>query len=486
MNSFITLVIIYGLLTIGSASILYFSFRERVDASGKYFLTSELLVLPVLSQVIATNWYPELGMKWYILFAGNAFYIASEIAIFFSIYTLTRNVDFIKFGISLFIGCGYCALIEYCRFHINPMLPILLSGISSASLAIATFYICITSTNEELKSNLFLKWISYLEIILVVFALFRMASYFSSTPIMPRQPSTAVVLLYTFFVSVNVFRYFFYLSLRISWVNPIADQANLLNKNLVKVLEDKNKLLTGLITSNRALGMSTLASSLAHQLSQPLTGINFQAEAIKRDLIKIENNQKAVSTLDKMSIELNKVTDLVKNLRKLFENQNSEFEPINLIQISEGILEIIEPTLKSNKINLVRTYHHDLVCMGDAIQIQQVLINVFNNAIDSIKSKVNTDESNSKEIRFDISQNNSFAILSIADSGSGIDPVLLQNMFELYKTTKKGGLGIGLWLSKEIMDKHQGNITAKNNPDGGAIFEICIPLAQRFSAKVHE
>lgn len=484
MNAFTILVIIYGLITIGSASILYFSFRERVDASGKYFLVAELMVIPLLIQVLATNLDPTLGQHWQILFAGNAFYIGSEIAVFFSIYTLTRTIPPIKFGMSLLMGLSYCALIEYCRFYINPMLPILLSGLSSFILAIATFQICMTSSDAELKANLFLKWISYLELLLAAFALFRIGSYFVSTPIVPRQPSTVVVLMYAVFITLNIFRYFFYLALRISWVNPITHQANLLNKDLVKLLDDKNQLLTSLITSNRALGMSALASSLAHQLSQPLTGIIFQTEVIKRDLIGIDQNRNSVNTLEKMSIELNKVTDLVKNLRRLFENQDSKLEPVDLIQISESILEIIEPTLKSNRIVLTKTYRNAPIAMADAIQIQQVLINVFNNAIDSIKSHTKTFESKQRAIHFDISQHHSFAVISIQDNASGIDPNVLPNIFELYKTTKQNGLGIGLWLSQAIMDKHQGSITAKNSPDGGAVFEIHIPLADRSIVKI--
>ena len=122
--------------------------------------------------------------------------------------------------------------------------------------------------------------------------------------------------------------------------------------------------------------------------------------------------------------------------------------------------------------------------MADAIQIQQVLINVFNNAIDSIKSHTKTFESKQRAIHFDISQHHSFAVISIQDNASGIDPNVLPNIFELYKTTKQNGLGIGLWLSQAIMDKHQGSITAKNSPDGGAVFEIHIPLADRSIVKI--
>ena len=115
--------------------------------------------------------------------------------------------------------------------------------------------------------------------------------------------------------------------------------------------------------------------------------------------------------------------------------------------------------------------------LGDAIQIQQVLINLFNNAIDAIAN----DNSSRREIKLTIVSDHQFASISIEDTGTGIDPNLLPTIFELYKTTKAEGLGVGLWLSKTIMDKHHGRISASNSADGGAIFTVQIPLAEKTS-----
>jgi len=111
--------------------------------------------------------------------------------------------------------------------------------------------------------------------------------------------------------------------------------------------------------------------------------------------------------------------------------------------------------------------------------LQQVLINLFNNAIDSI------DEGNSnvREILILITNDEANATLSVTDSGSGINPMAIESLFELYKTTKPNGLGVGLWLSKTIIERHQGKITASNDAHGGAIFEIQIPLNETIRAK---
>ncbi len=151
---------------------------------------------------------------------------------------------------------------------------------------------------------------------------------------------------------------------------------------------------------------------------------------------------------------------------------NPQFAEVPLHKITDDILEIIEPTLKSKNIHLEKIYISNPIVWGNAIQIQQVLINLINNAMDAI------DEANSvpRTIQLSLSQNQQFAIISIKDSGTGIDAQLIPTLFDLYKTSKDEGLGIGLWLCKTIIDKHGGTILPANPPEGGALFEIQLPL----------
>ena len=113
--------------------------------------------------------------------------------------------------------------------------------------------------------------------------------------------------------------------------------------------------------------------------------------------------------------------------------------------------------------------------MGDAIQLQQVLINLINNSIEAICDS----DPSSREIKITINSDDHFAIINIEDTGPGIDIKMLPALFELYKTSKKDGLGIGLWLCKTIVHKHQGEIAASNSQHGGARFTIQLPLTPR-------
>ena len=310
---------------------------------------------------------------------------------------------------------------------------------------------------------------------LIIFAVMRGLSYFSSSILVPRDsPGAFVIVMFTIYVTMSVFRYLSYIGLRITWVDPLTFAVNPLNKNLAKAIEEKDSLLRGLIASNRVIGISALASSLAHQLSQPLTAISLQADRSRREIAKSANNPLLAASLDEISSQSGKLAELVQNLRQLFSSRSYEFHAFNLQKACNEILEIVKPTLQAKKITLIQSLTSNPVVHGDSIQIQQVLINVFNNAIDVMSHSALT----KKEIGLTITQDEKDAILKVEDTGVGIDPEFSPFIFELYKTTKQGGLGVGLWLSKTIMERHQGSITAFNSPHGGAIFEIRIPLAK--------
>lgn len=474
MNALAALSITYLLITICSASILYFSFNGKIDASGKYFFLGELFILPGILTVAISSINPELLGPPLFLITNSSVWLA-HVCVLFSMYALSGNTNKKKFYLAIALGGVYVAAIEFFR-SVNPPIQIttLIASTVEAIFCFWTYVICKSTKDRELRKNLFFGWIQNIELMLGIFACIRIISCFSAAPINPRIPTATTITFYIFFLILNIFRYISYQSLRISWVDYRTYSINPLNRNLAVVTQEKNNLLQGLIASNRVIGIGALASSLAHQLSQPLTGIGLQVETLKRDLSKTSNNQEAIGVLDKVNSQLRKLTSLVKNLRQLFNANYLEFHEVNLEATTNELLEIIEPTLDSKKILLTRNIAKGITVLGDAIQIQQVLINLLNNAIDAIS----TSNSTVREIKLSIAAEDQYAVIKIEDSGAGIDPSLLPAIFELFNTTKKDGLGVGLWLSQTIIQKHRGDISAVNSSNGGALFTIQIPLIQ--------
>jgi len=475
MNALAALGITYLLITICSASILYYSFNGKIDSSGRYFFLGELTIIPGIIGVVLINLDP-MFMSPPILFAINVCVWTAHVCVLFSISALSRKINSNKFILSILLAIVYASIIEAFRFgNARIQITTMLISISDAVFCFWTYLICRNTLDKELKKNIFFIWIKNIELVLFLFALIRVVSCLTNnTPINARFPTLATITFYILFLILNVFRYISYQSLRISWIDHRTYSVNLLNRNLAVVTQEKNSLLQGLIASNRVIGIGALASSLAHQLSQPLTAIRLQIETLKRDLTGSENNDGAISVLDKVNGQLKKLTNLVKNLRQLFNANYIDFHEVDVASTANELLEIIEPTLTSKKILLTKHIDSEIKILGDAIQIQQVLINILNNAIEAV------DASNlaTREIKLTIAAKDQFAIIKIEDSGTGIDHELLPSVFELFKTTKKDGLGIGLWLSQTIIHKHNGDISTSNAPNGGAIFTIQIPLIQ--------
>lgn len=474
MNAIAALGITYLLITICSASILYFSFKGKIDASGRYFFLSELAILPGIFGVALGSLNPEyLGTTLFLVINTSVW--ITHVCVLFSIYALWSETNTRKFFLSISFGIVYAVIIEIFR-STNPPIQVttLIASTADAIFCFWAFAICRSTKDKELKQNLFFSWIKNIELMLGIFACIRILSCFSDTPINPRLPTSTAITFYIFFLILNVFRYISYQSLRINWVDHRTYSINPLNRNLVVVTQEKNSLLQGLIASNRVIGIGALASSLAHQLSQPLTGIGLQIETLRRDLSQSGNNHQTVSVLDKVNSQLSKLTSLVKNLRQLFNANYVDFHEVDVASTANELLEIIEPTLDAKNILLVKNIDNDAVILGDAIQIQQVLINLINNAIDAIE----TANPALREIKLTVSHEPQYVAINIEDSANGIEPEMLPSIFELFKTTKKEGLGVGLWLSQTIIQKHQGFISATNSPSGGALFTIKIPLLQ--------
>ncbi len=474
MNSLVALLTLYSMMICCSIGILFFSFKGRFDQSSWYFLLAEVLMLLAMLKVIGTNLNPDLATSPF-LFSSNLLHMASEIAVIFSLLGLSQNKYKLKYYF-LAVACAalYGLLIEYSRHYVNPNLPFALFPVFSFFAAVTAFWIIKRETDPELTSNSFLSWIGYLEISLAFVAIVRFLSFFLAEPISPRAPSTASILLFSLYGTISVFRYISYQSFRISWVgSKKTPQSNLLNKNLSLAIQDNTELTQKLISSNRALGVSALANTLTHQLSQPITGIAIQAEIAQRDIPKSKENEDTVKALEKISTETGKLSELVNNLRSLFSRGDCDLKKSNLTSICKTITDLYTQTFSSKKVHFDVSYKANPVININEIQIQQVLINVLNNALEAVSQNL----SETKRICLQLTQNDLDAIITITDSGSGVAPEIQNELFELYKTTKSNGMGIGLWLSKTIIERHHGSISINSDTGVGTSVEIHLPLA---------
>jgi signal transduction histidine kinase len=474
MNAFAVLSLIYFLFTIISSIILYCSFRKKLDASAIYFLLSELSMATTCAAIFLVN-IQVIDVNATSIGIPNFGALAAELCILFSLLSIVKPVSRRWFILAISMLGLMTILLESMRSPTEYRMVILVNAMALTCLFVINYFLCRRKLLPLLQTNGFMRLFGWFELGLVGFGLLRLLGSFIGTPVIPREvPTQLAIITFALYLVVGTFRYLCYVGFRMTWVDPNNPSENFLNKPLVKAIEEKQQFLQGFIASNRMIGVSALASSLAHQLSQPLTTIAFRAATTRRESIESEENSNLIASLNEISTQSEKLADLVHNLRKLFGAKSDQFKIINLQKITNEILEIITPTLEQKKITLLVKYQINPMVFGDSVQLQQVLINIFNNASEAL-SEIGVKE---REISITLSEREQLAVMTIADNGPGINSAILSSMFELYNTTKENGLGVGLWLSKIIIEKHQGQIRAFNRPNGGAMFEIELPLHQ--------
>ncbi|MGV0963542.1 MAG: sensor histidine kinase [Polynucleobacter sp.] len=472
MNSFATLALVYAVFTIVSSGLLYAAFRKRMDESAIYFLISDFFMASTCVILFLTN-IQYVGNSSLIMGLSNFTSLSAEVGIMFSLLSLSRKFDK-KWSLAAFLLMALiAAYLELIRDQAGLHAIVLVMAVFYTTLFSITFYICKFSIPKPLASNQFIRIFTWFELGMVGYGVVRIFASFAPLPVTLRfEPSNLAVIIFSVYIVMGAFRYMSYIGLRVTWVDPTTLSQNRLNEPLLKIIEEKDRLLSGLISSNRVIGISALAGSLSHQLSQPLTAIALRADTARRALTRAGKDPEMVESLEEISHQSSKLAELVKNLRRLFSSRTIEYAPTKLEGMIEEILEIVSPSLEAKKITLRKSYRDDPTVYADTIQLQQVIINVLNNAIDAL----NSDQITEKSISIDLFVANELVTIEIKDSGAGINGALLPSIFELYKTTKEGGLGIGLWLCKEIMESHHGDITAINVPTGGAIFKITLPV----------
>ncbi len=257
-------------------------------------------------------------------------------------------------------------------------------------------------------------------------------------------------------------------------VSAVADQLAValqkadLYEDLQTSLQHEKEVRTQLVQNERLAVMGRLLASVSHELNNPL-------QAIQNALFLLKAEQ-ALSPQGKQDLEIvlsetERMAALIQRLRATYRPSHAEdFNPVQINNIVEDVYALISTHLRHNNISF--EFHPDPalpVIPGLADQIRQVILNLFMNAVEAMRigGSVRVDT------KYLESENEVF--LSISDNGTGIDPVILPSIFDAFITNKETGTGLGLTITYDIILKHEGRISAENNPDVGATFKVWLP-----------
>jgi PAS domain S-box-containing protein len=226
----------------------------------------------------------------------------------------------------------------------------------------------------------------------------------------------------------------------------------------------------------RLTTVGAMAASIAHELNQPLTSIVTNGNAGLRWLDCAEPNlDEAQSAFSRIVNEGHRAAQIVTGIRAMFRKESSERSPVPINELICEVVSTLLGELKSRRVSLALALLDGLApVMGDRVQLQQVLLNLFTNAIDSMAPVA--DRPHVLSIRSE--RLDEWVLISVQDSGTGIDPEQAKRLFEAFYTTKPNGIGLGLSISRSIVEAHGGRLSVSAVRPFGSLFQVMLPAAR--------
>jgi PAS domain S-box-containing protein len=238
--------------------------------------------------------------------------------------------------------------------------------------------------------------------------------------------------------------------------------------------EALGKVRSELARMARVASLGALTASIAHEVSQPLSGIITNANTGLRMLAVVPPNVAGVlETVRRTLRDGNRASEVISKLRALFGKTNFTSELVNLNEATQEIIVLLLSELQRNRIILRSELSENLPkVIGDRIQLQQVISNLLLNASEAMS---NVDDHPRQLVVKTERDGDQLVRLSVCDTGVGIDPLNINQLFDAFYTTKNGGMGMGLSVSRSIIESHHGHLSARANDGAGATFSFSMP-----------
>ena len=231
----------------------------------------------------------------------------------------------------------------------------------------------------------------------------------------------------------------------------------------------------------RATTMGELTASIAHEVRQPIAGVLINGNTCLRllDRVKGESDDLAAAraALRRIMRDGERAGEIIARIQSLFRKTETAKEPLNLNETIRDIVVVAKSELDKQRVTLRLHLSHDLPnVLGDRVQLQQVLLNLILNAIDAMA----TVQDRPRELAIRTQRREEEQVqVTVRDSGIGLQPESIEHVFKAFHTTKSSGLGMGLSISRSIVEDHSGRLWVTAHEGPGASFHFALPIAAR-------
>jgi signal transduction histidine kinase len=242
-----------------------------------------------------------------------------------------------------------------------------------------------------------------------------------------------------------------------------------------------SKARSDLAQMARIISLGPLSASIVHEVNQPLSGIQLNLITGLRMLAaESPDVPGACDAMRRALRDSRRTSEVIARLHTLFTRKEPKVTSVDLNDATQEMLALLLAELQRNRVILHREFQEDLPpVIADRVQLQQVILNLLLNASDAMSSidersrllVVRTESDGADRVR-----------LSVKDSGVGLDFQIVDRLFEPFYTTKRDGMGIGLFVSRFIIERHRGRLEAAPNTGPGATFSFSLPSAGRRTA----
>ena len=254
------------------------------------------------------------------------------------------------------------------------------------------------------------------------------------------------------------------------------------NTKLLNALNRQSNIIKDLMRAQSLSVVGTYGSAVVHEILQPLTAMRFALENLKIHVLKKAEDKTTQERINAVDSSAARVVSVIENLRNFIVEREVQIQPVSLNKIMDEVMEITASRAKNLGVEVTLNIDGDISVMADEHQLQRVLFNILNNAFDAIERHTNLKVNHRLLINAKWVQQRNFVLIKVIDSGVGLQAKDQVEIFEWLSTNSNKGMGIGLALSKMLVESWRGHIAAYNadpKVDGlsGAVFELKLQSA---------